>query len=260
MVETSWAKTFVRVSGPPAAPLMVLMHGAATNSVSWEANVEALSKDYRTYAVDNPYDIGRSVYTRDAKTAADYVSWMEELFTALDLGDQINLVGMSYGAWLTSMYVLRHPTRVKRAVLLSPALVVAFVRFVWVVRCLLSMLNRSLSRNFANWTLHDAKNKDAYCKQLVEEVSSDALMMSKMCVPRTAVIPTKLTDEELRSIQVPMLILAGEHEKIYHPHKAVRRVNRVAPHIKMEVIPGAGHDLPLAQKETVNQKVLEFLR
>lgn len=32
-----------------------------------------------------------------------------------------------------------------------------------------------------------------------------------------AVIPTKLCDEELASIEAPTLILTGEHEKIFDP-------------------------------------------
>jgi pimeloyl-ACP methyl ester carboxylesterase len=258
-VETPWARTFVRIGGPTDAPPLVLIHGAATNSVSWEANVKGLSEKYRTYAIDNPYDIGRSVYVRDAKNIDDYAAWMDETFTALGLGSKVNVVGMSYGAWLICEYAIRYPQRLAKAVLLSPALTVQNVRFIWVVRCLLSMLNRSLSRNFARWTLKDAYTKGPYYRQLVEEVGNDALMMSQKCISRHVVIPTKLKDEEWKRITMPMLILAGEHEKIYDPWKAVEHVKRVAPDVKMEIIAGAGHDLPVVHSEIVNQKVVDFL-
>jgi pimeloyl-ACP methyl ester carboxylesterase len=260
VIETSWAKTFVRIGGPPDAPPLVLMHGAATNSVSWEANVKALSEEHRTYAIDNPYDIGRSVYHRDVKNIDEYAAWMDETFSALGLGDKLNIVGMSYGAWLTAEYALRYPQRLAKAVLISPALTVQNVRPIWVARCLLSMLNRSLSRNFAQWTLKDAYSKGSYYKQLVEEVGNDALMMSQKCISRHVVIPTKLKDEEWASITVPMLVLVGENEKIYHPRRAIEHMRRVAPNVKVEVIAGAGHDLPVAQLEIVNQKVLDFLK
>jgi pimeloyl-ACP methyl ester carboxylesterase len=260
MVDTSWARTFVRISGPAEAPPLVLLHGMATNASTWEPNVAVWSTAFRTYAVDNPYDIGRSVYLRDARGADDCTSWLDELFTALGLGNEINLAGMSYGGWLTSRYALRFPDRLAKAVLLVPALTVQPVRLIWVARCLLSTVHRSLSRNFANWTLHDAMAKNAYCRQWVEEVSSDGFACAHILVPRKYVLPKKLSDQEWQSLHVPMLVLVGEHEKHYSPTKAVRRLNRVAPQVKIEVISGAGHDLTLVQADVVNQKVLEFLR
>jgi pimeloyl-ACP methyl ester carboxylesterase len=65
---------------------------------------------------------------------------------------------------------------------------------------------------------------------------------------------------ELKSIKVPTLYLVGEHEKIYSAQKAVQRLHKVAPQIKTEVIPDAGHDLTIVQAEMVNKKLLEFLK
>lgn len=259
-VETSWARTFVRVSGPADAPPLALLHGAATNSISWEPNIEALSGKYRTYAIDNPYDVGRSVYQRDVTNIDEFVDWMDETFGALGLGDRFDLAGMSYGAWLTAEYLLHHPERVRKAVLLSPALTVQNVRVIWIVRCLLSMLNKTLSRNFARWTLYDSYSQGGYPQQLCEEVASDGLTLAKKCISRHVVLPTKLKDTEWQRIKTPLLVLAGEHEKVYHPAKAIEYMKQVAPHVQFEVIAGAGHDLPLVQREIVNQKVLEFLQ
>jgi pimeloyl-ACP methyl ester carboxylesterase len=85
-------------------------------------------------------------------------------------------------------------------------------------------------------------------------------MISEKCIPRRVPRPTKFNDEEWKRITMPMLILAGEHEKIYHPVRAIAHMKRVAPHVKMEVIGGAGHDLPITQFEIVNQKILDFLK
>jgi pimeloyl-ACP methyl ester carboxylesterase len=257
--ETSWAKTFVRIGGPIGAPPLVLIHGMAGNSLSWEPNIKALSEHFRTYAMDNPYDIGgRSVYIRDVKNLDDYMSWMDETFMMLGLSDNINIVGISFSAWLNAQYAMRCPDRLAKVVLLSPGLVVQNARFIWVFRFLLSMLNPSFSGRFAQWFSKDAYIKGPYYKQLVEDVANDALMLSGKCIPRRAVRLTKLKNEEWKRITTPMLILAGEHEKIYHPAKAIMHMKRVAPHVKMEVIGGAGHDLPITQREIVNQKMIEF--
>jgi pimeloyl-ACP methyl ester carboxylesterase len=55
-VLTSFGPTFVRVNGPEAAPPVVLLHGAASNSLMWAPNIEALSAGHRTFAVDQISD------------------------------------------------------------------------------------------------------------------------------------------------------------------------------------------------------------
>ncbi|MBT8364261.1 MAG: hypothetical protein KJP23_06100 [Deltaproteobacteria bacterium] len=63
-VDTAYGQTFVRTSGPVGAPPLVLLHGAGGDSLQWTPNIEALSKRYRVYAVDNIYDYSRSIYTQ----------------------------------------------------------------------------------------------------------------------------------------------------------------------------------------------------
>ncbi len=86
-VDTSWGQTFVRISGPADGPPLVLLPGANATSLMWETNIEAFSRDYRVYAVDNVFDFGRSVYVRNLKTPADFVSWFDKLLDALGLED-----------------------------------------------------------------------------------------------------------------------------------------------------------------------------
>ncbi len=259
MVPTSWAQTFARISGALDGPPLVLLHGASTNSVTWEANVAAWAPRFRIYALDIPWDLGRSVYTKCPATPDDYVAWLDETLTALGLGAGVSMAGMSYGGWITALYALRHPERLARAVLLVPALTVQNVRPIWVVGALSSGLNRTFSRWFAQWTLRDAYDQGGLARQLVEEVAGDGLAFAQALVKRKPVLPTVLTDEEWRSLRVPMLVLVGEHEKHYFAARAVERLHRVAPHIQIESIAGAGHDLPLTKAAEVNEKVLAFL-
>jgi pimeloyl-ACP methyl ester carboxylesterase len=58
---------------------------------------------------------------------------------------------------------------------------------------------------------------------------------------------------------MPILFMVGENEKIYAARKAVLRLQRVAPQITAEIIPGAGHDFTVVQADMVNRKVLDFL-
>ena len=71
IVQTSFGKTFLRISGPVDAPPLVLLPGGGTCSLIWRENIQALTEEYRTYALDNIYDFGRSVYTRKIENGKD---------------------------------------------------------------------------------------------------------------------------------------------------------------------------------------------
>jgi pimeloyl-ACP methyl ester carboxylesterase len=261
MVDTSYGQTFVRISGPVDAPPLVLLPGAGGCSLMWKPNIESLSKCYRTYAIDaliNTGCFGKSVYTRTTKSPKDAVDWLDELFSALGLGNSINLVGMSYGGWLTSQYVLHYPNRLGRIVLLAPAATVLPVRGKFTLYAILIGLLpiRYSYRRFCSWIFSDLSQKDP---QMMEAGIKELMTTTRCFKPAEFPSLTVLKDAELQSIKVSTLFLVGENEVLYSAQKAVQRLNAVAPHIRTGVIPGAGHDLTLVQPEMVGQKVVEFL-
>jgi pimeloyl-ACP methyl ester carboxylesterase len=223
----------------------------------WIPNIKALSERYRAYAVDNIYDCGKSVYTRACRNADDFVSWLDGLFGALGLGNNISIMGMSYGSWLTSQYALRFPERLDKIVLLAPAATVMRVRFDFFIGLLLCLLPVPyFTKSFIYRGAKDLVQKDPVAAQ---EAVEHSLMVNRCYEPKRVVAPTVLKDRELASIQAPTLVLIGENEKIYSAERAVKRLGRVAPQIKTEIIPNAGHDITVVQAGLVNAKVLEFL-
>jgi pimeloyl-ACP methyl ester carboxylesterase len=259
-VGTSYGQTFVRISGPRGAPPLVLLHGASATSLMWRPNIKALAGSYRTYAVDNIYDLGRSIYTRKIRTPDDFSNWLDELFSALELGDRINLVGQSYGGWIAAQYALRFPGRLNKVVLLAPAGVLPFRRE-FLMRGLLSLIPHPyFSRSMMTWLLEDTAKKDQAGRELVNELVENIRLGQSCFKPKALVNPTVLTDEEWRSIRVPALFLVGENEKIYSALKAVERLREVAPRVEAQIIPEAGHDLTVAQADLVNSRIVAWLQ
>jgi pimeloyl-ACP methyl ester carboxylesterase len=68
-----------------------------------------------------------------------------------------------------------------------------------------------------------------------------------------------LTTEDWQNLKVPTLFLVGENEVTYSAQKAIRHLNKVAPEVKTEITPDAGHDLAIVKTEWVNNEVLKFL-
>jgi len=261
-VETSYGKTFIRISGPRGARALVLLPSASASSLIWMPNVKALSEQCRVYAVDNIYDFGRSVNTRNIRNPDGMTDWLDELFTRLDLGDSINLMGLSFGGWLTSQYTLAHPERLTRVIWLAPAATIYAIPGEWAWRGILSAIpHRFFMKKFmVDWLFEDlSRKKDQASIRQLDNIIDDALLGLKCFTFRMPVTPTVLTDDQLKGIQIPTLFLVGENEKLYPAEKAVQRLNSVAPQIQTEIIPGAGHDLTIVQAELVNKKVLDFL-
>lgn len=259
LVDTFFGQTFVRISGPSEAQPLVLLPGSVINSLMWAPNIKALSKQYRTYAVDNIYDCGRSVYTHNLKSLADFINWLDELFIALELGNSINLMGLSYGGWLTSQYALRFPEKLSKIVLLAHPAVIN-MQSGFVMRFFLGFVSPRYFKKFMYWLFEDSLQTDEACRKLASEVIEDMQLAAHCFKPKSMVLPKVMEDKELQGIKVPSLYLVGENEKTYSAHKAIQRLNRVAPQIQTEIIPQAGHDLTFAQAELVNERVLGFLK
>ena len=261
MVETSWGPTFVRVSGPADGPPLVLLPGANATSLMWETNIEAFSGEHRVYAVDNIFDFGRSVYTRNLKTPADFVSWFDELLDSLGV-EKIRLAGLSYGGWIASEYALEHPDRVEKLVLLAPAATVLWFSDDFIKKGIMCMIpHKHFVTSMVHWALADAVTGTEEHRRLAEEAADNAWLGIRCFKPKQMVAPRVLTDEEFRGLKPPTLFLVGENEVIYSGTgaDAVRRLNTVAPQIVTEIFPDCGHDLTLIQAELVNRRILEFL-
>ena len=87
MVPTSYGETFVRITSPADAPLLVLLPGAVATSLMWAPNIRALSAACRTFAVDQLGDIGRTTCIKQVRRLNDLLVWLDEFFDALKLGD-----------------------------------------------------------------------------------------------------------------------------------------------------------------------------
>jgi len=259
-IETSFGKTFIRISGPEDKPPLVLLHGDTENSLSWALQIGEFSKHYRTYVIDHVYDNGRSIYSKHFKEPDNYVKYLNELFDSLGFVNNINLLGFSYGGWQTSLYALSYPDRLNKVILISPAATVLPVRTGYLIRAILahSFPGRYFKKKQIYWERNDliiqGEKGQAIADQMIEE-----LMLARECFKkRKFVIPTVLKDSDLHNFKVPVLFLVGENEVLYPAQKAVKRVKNI-PQIQIEIIPKASHDITLSQAEIVNRKVLDFL-
>lgn len=260
LISTPAGQTYVRISGHPANPPLVLLHGVRGNSLMWIPNIQLLSTHFRTYALDTINDTGLSVQQARITKPKDLLQWLDDVVTELVPDGPVSMVGMSQGGWLTSMYALQIPSKLHKIILLAPAATVLPVSLSFIYRAILTLLpNPTFRKRFYYWLLQDIVLSGAVGKAKVDESVSDWAIAERCFSPLSTVPATILTNRELASLQVPCLYLVGENEKIYPAKKALARLSRHAPQIKTALIPKAGHDLWIVQAELVTKTIVDFL-
>ena len=261
MVETEQGRTFVRISGPLDAPPLILLPSASAPHLIWIPNVEALSAEFRVFALDNIYDFGRSVYAKPMKTGKDLLEWLRDLLDVLELDGRVHLVGLSFGAWIISQCLLHIPERLNRVVMCAPPATVKQLPASWAWHGITALIpHRYFMRNMMRWMMKDLLSQNnEVSRKLADDLIEDAYIGLRSFKLKMPPAPTVLTDEELASISTPALFLVGENEVLYPAEEVVARLNKQAPQIETEIIPDAGHDLTIVQAQLVNEKVIRFL-
>jgi pimeloyl-ACP methyl ester carboxylesterase len=82
----------------------------------------------------------------------------------------------------------------------------------------------------------------------------------RMPLETARVLPAVVSDEALRTMKVPTLLLIGDHEVISDPAQALARARRLIPDVEGGLVPGCRHDMCSSQHDIVNARVLDFLK
>jgi len=87
------------------------------------------------------------------------------------------------------------------------------------------------------------------------------LVMKHFRLPQETmrIMPSVFSDDELRALDLPVLLLIGDREVIYDPAKALARAQALIPNIEGELVPRCNHDMSSSQYRIVDARVLDFL-
>jgi pimeloyl-ACP methyl ester carboxylesterase len=232
-VSTRHGDTFVIACGDHDAPPLVLLHGAGSCSAIWVGDVPKYSRKHRVYAVDLLGEAGKSAPNRPAWNSPAYAEWLLDVLDALKVQKPI-LVGISQGGWTALKFATWKPDRVGRLVLLCPG---------GVTPDRLSFVFRAISASFLG-----QRGTERVIRSLFGELPPPpeayevARLMMAHFNSRVGVLPI-FSDEELRRLEMPLLLLVGERDALRPSEKIVARMQRLLPHLNAIMIPKAGHVL-----------------
>ena len=253
-IQTSFGKAHVIVSGPRNAESLVLLHGMNATSTMWYPNIKAFSQDHRVYAIDFLLEPGKSQMNRKVKDMKEVMNWYEEIVDKLKL-KKFSLVGASIGGWLATYIALHGKFQVENLILLSPA-----QTFTWIHPGSEILSNVTYTLNPKRKNLRDVLKTMSFNVDNIEQKYIDQYFMAteKAINSKLSLQMTPYSDDELKTLTMPVLLLIGDHD-IINNEKSVAKARELLPHAETGIIKNAGHFLSVDQADTVNVKILYFL-
>jgi pimeloyl-ACP methyl ester carboxylesterase len=250
-VETATATTHVHAYRPhPGGEPVVLLTGAGGNASNWYPHVAALAEDGPVYAIDMPGDANPSVPRALMTPPAACAAWLDELLAQLS-DCPAHLVGFSYGGWIAMNQAIRAPRRVVSITLLDPAGLTKLDARFWfwlTISGLASLTPMPLRRRLARW------------------LDSPAMLQPELMTLMWAAIrgyhaepkfPGVLTDDELRAIHVPALLVTGARSALLTPAEARAR-GSLMPHAEVAVVPGSHGGF--SRIDELNNRIAAFIK
>jgi pimeloyl-ACP methyl ester carboxylesterase len=253
-VKTTFGNAHIIVSGPKTAPTLILLHGLNASSTMWYPNVEAFSKQFRTYAIDFILEPGKSKPLEGNMTKDEIVQWYQEIFDHFKFKN-ISIVGASKGGWLALQLALKSKTKINKIVLLSPAQALKAIKVkrkvfdnitfaLFPKRARLRSVLETLSTNVDH--LNQAFINQFYIASKHAKVNKGLFQM------------TPFSDDEFKSLKIPVMILIGDHD-IINDEKGLDRAKKTIRNVDADIIPGTGHFLSFDKPSVINKRVVEFL-
>jgi non-heme chloroperoxidase len=254
-------------TGPP----VVFSHGWPLTSDAWDDQMMFVaSNGFRAIAHDRRGH-GRSSQPWTGNDMDTYADDLAELIDALDLNGA-TLVGHSTGGGEVTRYIGRHGTsRVAKAVLVDgiPPLMLkteanpdgqpieTFDALRAGVAADRSQFYQDLSEAF-----YGANRPGATVSQGVRDAFWLMSMQAGLKAAYDCIRAFSETDltEDLRSFDVPTLIVHGDDDQIVPIEASAYRSSQLVPDPTLKVYPGAPHGLTATHKDELNEDLLSFTR
>lgn len=245
-VDVNDIKIYYEVYGE-GEPLL-LLHGNSGSIEGFVYNIPELSKHFKVIAIDSRAQ-GRSYDSDKEITYALMASDMSEFIDKLNLG-KVNVVGWSDGGNIGLELAFAHPEKLLK--------VVAF-------GANYTHENPFVPADSVTMASDDPLLERTSILMKKSKTTFDRLSPNKEKIPG---IRKKLenlmanypnfTIDQLKTIKVPFLIVAGDHDLILLDKTIAMFTN--IPHAQLLIVPGATHFVPAEFPDLVNAEIIKFLK
>ncbi|MCA0985916.1 alpha/beta fold hydrolase [Guptibacillus algicola] len=246
-------------------PVLTLLHGFLSSTFSYRRLIPLLSKHYTVVAIDLP-PFGRteksSTFVHSYQNFAEVVI---ELLERLSI-DETVMIGHSMGGQVALRASGLNGDLVKKNILLCSSGYLEKAKQSLVYSSYLPFfsmyLKRWLSRKGAKGNLINC----VYDPELIDEEMVDGYIQPffnegifRSLVRMIRDREGDLSEEELRTIETPSLLIWGEHDKVV-PLQIGKRLAKDLPNSELIVYEKTGHLLPEEQPHSILRDIQTFIQ
>jgi pimeloyl-ACP methyl ester carboxylesterase len=210
-IETSTAKTHVIEAGVVGKPVLILLHGGATNGVCALYLLRSLINDFHIFCPDVPGHCGESESKFLSPRDSSYGNWLNETIEGLGITKEVNLMGISYGGFIAQRFLTLFPEKVKNLSLMVPGGIVnpsmmKMLRKVMLPQIIYKITKKQKYMNLLiNQVFTDIEDKDL--KRFAECIFAGVKIDSR---------PMKLTSlKDVSKYKGPVLIIGADNDIIF---------------------------------------------
>lgn len=228
LMDVNGVKLYYEVYGQ-GEPLL-LIHGNNSSMASFNNQLEVLSKKYQVIGLDSRGQ-GNSTSNDTKLTYELMADDVNDFLDQMNLKN-VNVLGWSDGGNIAVILGMEHPDKVKKMAIMGTVL-------------------------YNNKTSVDPKiNK--ILNQQVKEMKANGISENDMNYRLKMLLLTEpnIDPDELKKIQAPTLVMAGEHDVM--PEKHTKLIADKIPNGKMLIFKGGDHEAPKNMPEKFNKAILEF--
>jgi 4,5:9,10-diseco-3-hydroxy-5,9,17-trioxoandrosta-1(10),2-diene-4-oate hydrolase len=251
--------------GPP----LVLVHGAVASHVAWWENIIPLSQHFTVYAPDLPSHGDSEAVKHGKALMFGAPRFIGEFMDAVGVRRAV-LVGNSGGGTLIALFAMRSPDRTSHLVLVDSG---GFGREVsWFLRIaslplvgeLLHLRTINSDSSLQASIFHKPRPMDPELAKELRRVRN--LWDTRMAVAKAirggisifGARKEMLLTDQLKTLNVPLLIVWGEKDPILPISQALRAANQL-PEARVHIMRDCGHWPHMENPEEFNRTVLGFL-
>jgi pimeloyl-ACP methyl ester carboxylesterase len=252
-IDTSFGIARVYQFGESLTNPIVLLPGRSSCTPMWKDNLVGLAKQKTVLTIDLLGDSGKSIQTKTLKNSEDQAICLNETLTKINVR-KVHLVAVSMGGWNTVNLFLNFPNNIASISLFDPANV--FAKYSWkaIVFSLsaLPFFPEFLRKKFLSWIAGGATISE---NDPIAKLIATGIKYYKAQLP----FPAYPSDELIKKITIPILVVMAGRSIVHNSHKAVERAKRLLPNAQVECWEDASHAINGEFPEKMNFRILSFI-
>ena len=254
-------------SGDTTRPVMLLVHGfGATTKYQWYKQVKMLSKKYRVIAPNLNY-FGITVPFKTDYSVQGQVEMLERFTKELGV-DSLTLFGVSYGGLISAEFAERNKSRIKKLLLFDTPVKFADSADISAVKDFFNapsieeLFVPSEPKGLNKLMYLVTGKKSRIPATFLKEFHAKSYAYNEM--DKKGLITSLLSDMKLYAsreydLQMPVLLLWGEEDKVVSVDRGRELANYLGDHVEFHVIKKAAHMPNMTHDKEFNRYVSDFL-